>query len=192
MPQGAPTARAWDRLHPRLTRRSAWSTHEEPLPIITGTVIRLEVDHLPSGGEAKPVWLWWSGVDSTDGDVDRCWQASLRRFDLEHTFRLFKQTLGWTTPKLRELEAADRWTWLILACHTQLRLDHWPPTSDDRGNAPHRRNDLSPPGCNAGFATSARRSRVQPVHQNPPGQAPDYLPARPTADEHPATTSDAS
>jgi hypothetical protein len=24
------------------------------------------------------------------------WQAFLRRFDLEHTFRLFKQVLGWT------------------------------------------------------------------------------------------------
>ena len=41
---------------------------------------------------------------------------------LEHTFRLFKQVLGWTTPKLRDPAAADRWTWLIIACHTQLRL----------------------------------------------------------------------
>ena len=41
---------------------------------------------------------------------------------LEHTFRLVKQTLGWTVPKLRDPEAADRWTWLILIAHTQLRL----------------------------------------------------------------------
>jgi len=41
---------------------------------------------------------------------------------LEHTFRLFKQTLGWTRPKIRTPEAADRWTWLIIAAHTQLRL----------------------------------------------------------------------
>ena len=54
--------------------------------------------------------------------MDRWWQAYLRRFDLEHTFRLFKQSLGWTTPKLRDPEAADRWTWLLLAAHTQLRL----------------------------------------------------------------------
>jgi hypothetical protein len=46
----------------------------------------------------------------------------LRRFDLEHTFRLFKQTLGWTTPKIRTPQAADRWTWLVIAAHTQLRL----------------------------------------------------------------------
>jgi hypothetical protein len=41
---------------------------------------------------------------------------------LEHTFRLFKQTLGWTAPKIRSPQAGDRWTWLIIAAHTQLRL----------------------------------------------------------------------
>jgi hypothetical protein len=92
------------------------------LPIIAGTVIRLQVDHLPSGGDPKPIWLWWSRLDASPADVDRAWQAFLRRFDIEHTFRLFKQTLGWTTPKLRDPAAADRWTWLILAAYTQLRL----------------------------------------------------------------------
>jgi len=119
---GTAIARAFDRLHPRLTRRASWAEHVGPLPIISGTVIRLSVDHLPSGGEAKPVWLWWSKVDASAADVDRCWQAFLRRFDIEHTFRLFKQTLGWTVPKLRDPDAADRWTWLILAAHAQLRL----------------------------------------------------------------------
>ena len=38
------------------------------------------------------------------------------------TIRLFKQTLGWTAPKIRDPHAADRWTWLIIACHAQLRL----------------------------------------------------------------------
>jgi hypothetical protein len=28
-------------------------------------------------------------------------------FDIEHTFRLFKQTLGWTCPKIRTPQAAD-------------------------------------------------------------------------------------
>ena len=30
--------------------------------------------------------------------------------------------LGWTSPKLRDPAAADRWTWLILACYAQLYL----------------------------------------------------------------------
>jgi len=33
-----------------------------------------------------------------------------------------RQTLGWTRPKLRTPDAADRWTWLIVAAHTRLRL----------------------------------------------------------------------
>jgi hypothetical protein len=119
---GTATAQAWDRLHPLLTRRSAWAQHEGPLPVIEGTVIRLRVERLPSGGTAKPVWLWWSRTNASTADTDRCWQAFLRRFDIEHTFRLFKQTLGWTAPKLRDPEAADRWTWLLITCHTQLRL----------------------------------------------------------------------
>jgi hypothetical protein len=85
-------------------------------------VIRLEVSRLPSGAIPKSVWLWWSGVDATAAQVDLLWQAFLRRFDIEHTFRLFKQTLGWTCPKIRTPQAADRWTWMILAVHTQLRL----------------------------------------------------------------------
>jgi hypothetical protein len=68
------------------------------------------------------VWLWSSITGATAADVDRCWQAFLRRFDLEHTFRLFKQTLGWTTPKIRSPQAAGRWTWIVIAAHTQLRL----------------------------------------------------------------------
>jgi hypothetical protein len=38
------------------------------------------------------------------------------------TFRLFKQVLGWTAPKIRDPAAGDRWTWIIIACHAQLRL----------------------------------------------------------------------
>ncbi|WP_329307602.1 transposase [Streptomyces sp. NBC_01260] len=119
---GTAVARAWDRLHPRLTHRSAWTAQLGALPVIEGTVIRLQVEHLPSGATPKPVWLWWSGLDATEAEVDLLWQAFLRRFDIEHTFRLFKQTLGWTCPKIRSPEAADRWTWLILVVFTQLRL----------------------------------------------------------------------
>ncbi|MFG2586052.1 transposase, partial [Streptomyces malaysiensis] len=81
---GKATAQAWDQLHPRLTRRAAWLGHDGPLPIIEGTVVRLVVEKLPSGGANKPVWLWWSRTGATADDVDRCWQSFLRRFDLEH------------------------------------------------------------------------------------------------------------
>jgi hypothetical protein len=119
---GAAVACAWDRLHPRLTSRAAWEHHDGELPVIEGTLIRLQVDHLPGDRHPKPVWLWSSRTGATTADVNRLWQAFLRRFDLEHTFRLFKQVLGWTAPKIRDPRAAGRWTWLIIAAHTQLRL----------------------------------------------------------------------
>ena len=66
------------------------------------------------------LWLWWSGED--EPNLERCWRAYLRRFDIEHTFRFVKNTLGWTTPSVRTPEQSDRWTWLVVAAYTQLRL----------------------------------------------------------------------
>jgi hypothetical protein len=68
------------------------------------------------------MWLWCSATGLNAGAVDTAWQSYLRRFDLEHAFRLLKQVLGWTVPALRDPQAADRWTWLILAAYLQLRL----------------------------------------------------------------------
>ena len=126
---GTAAAAAWQRVHPRLTHRSAWLDHGGDLPVIEGTLIRLQVDHLSGDRDPKPMWLWYSRADAAPDAVDRAWQAFLRRFDLEHTFRLFKQVLGWTAPKIRDPAAADRWTWLIIACHAQLRLAR--PLADD-------------------------------------------------------------
>ena len=111
-----------DRAHQQLQRRAGWAEHQGQLPTVEGTLIRLVVDRLPGDRNPKPVWLWASTTGLEPSDVDRCWQTYLRRFDLEHTFRLLKQTLGWTTPKLRDPHAADRWTWLIIIAYTQLRL----------------------------------------------------------------------
>jgi DDE superfamily endonuclease len=55
---GRAVAHAGDRLHPRLTHRAAWLDHDGPLPVIEGTLIRLQVDRLPGDRDPKPVWLW--------------------------------------------------------------------------------------------------------------------------------------
>jgi DDE superfamily endonuclease len=119
---GTAHAHAWTRLYPFLARRDGWRDHTGPLPIIHGSIIRLTVDRLPGTRTPKPVWLWYSRTDIDPPQIDRLWQAFLRRFDLEHTFRFLKQTLGWTRPRTRTPHQADRWTWLILTAHTQLRL----------------------------------------------------------------------
>jgi DDE superfamily endonuclease len=119
---GTATAAAWAPLHQRLTRRAAWEHHEGELPVVEGILIRLRVDHLPGQRAAEPVWLWSSRAGTSGQDVNRAWQAFLRRFDIEHTFRFLKQQLGWARPKLRDPAAADRWTWLVIAAYAQLFL----------------------------------------------------------------------
>ncbi len=112
---------AWHRLHPKLHGRGRWAGADAP-PIVRGTVIRVEVEHLPkpTARAKKTLWLWWKGPGTPD--LDLCWRAYLRRFDIEHTFRFAKNTLGWTSPSLRTPEQADRWSWLVVAAYTQLRL----------------------------------------------------------------------
>ncbi|WP_406484344.1 NF041680 family putative transposase [Streptomyces microflavus] len=175
---GEARAMAWDRMHPRLGHRGPWLEHaEEELPILHGTLIRLEVDHLPGNRTPKPVWLWCSATAATGTDVDRWWQAFLRRFDLEHTFRLMKQTLGWTTPKIRHADTADLWTWLIIAAHTQLRLAR--PLAEDlrrpweRPAEPRR---LTPARVRRGFR-NVRAAAISPAAAPKPSRPG---PGRPT------------
>jgi DDE superfamily endonuclease len=183
---GAAAAFAWDRLHPRLTSRGAWEHHDGELPVIAGTLIRLQVDHLPGDRDPKPVWLWSSAAGATPAEVDRLWQSFLRRFDLEHTFRMWKQTLGWTAPKIRDPAAADRWTWIIIACHTQLRLAR--PLAEDlrlpwERPAPPKR--LTPARVRRGFrnicATMTCPAGAPKPGKPGPGRPPGSTNRRPAA-----------
>ena len=70
--------------------------------------------------EPQELWLWWAGPGEPDLDV--LWRSYVRRFDLEHTLRFCKQSLGWTTPRVRHPEQADHWTWLVVAAYAQLHL----------------------------------------------------------------------
>ena len=47
--------------------------------------------------------------------------AYCRRFDLEHTIRFMKQTLGWSAPRFRHPEQDDRWTWLVEPSRHEMR-----------------------------------------------------------------------
>jgi hypothetical protein len=117
---GRVRVRAWAGLHPKQHAHSGRGTRK-PRPIVRGTLVLVEVSRLP----ARPyppqlLWLWWAGTGTPD--LDQLWRAYVRRFDLEHTLRFCKQQLGWTTPRVRHPEQADRWTWLVVAAYSQLRL----------------------------------------------------------------------
>ncbi len=181
---GTAVAQAWDRLHPRLTHRAAWEHCDGELPVIEGTLIRLQVDHLPGDRNPKPVWLWFSRTGAAPADVSRLWQAFLRRFDLEHTFRLLKQVLGWTAPKIRDPAAADRWTWLITAVHAQLRLArHLAADLRRPWEKPAPAGRLTPARVRRGFrnirATSARPAGAPKPGKPGPGRPPGSKNHRP-------------
>jgi hypothetical protein len=119
---------AWARVHQAVHRGCGgwedWPQRQE-FPIIAGTLIRLAVTRTAPGyAPLEPVWLWAADPDAglDEQAVSTLWQAYLRRFDLEHAFRFLKSRLGWDKPMLRDPGAADRWTWLIIACWNQLYL----------------------------------------------------------------------
>jgi hypothetical protein len=141
--------------------------------LIHGTLVRLKVERLPGERDAKPLWLWSSASGIDAERLGRIWRTFQRRFDLEHTFRLIKQTLGWTTPKIRRPYTADLWTWLVIVAHTQLRLAR--PLAEDLRRLwekPAPPNKLTPARVRRGFRTSARTHPArQPCH-NRHTQAP--------------------
>jgi len=186
---GTARAMAWGRMHQRLASRGGWEGHDGQLPVIEGTLIRLAVDHLPGHRDPEPLWLWSSRAGTSAAEVNRTWQAFLRRFDIEHTFRFLKQILGWTRPRLRDPAAADRWTWLILACYAQLYL------------ARRLAEDIRLPWqrpCPPGRLTPARvRRGFRNIHQMLPGLASAPKPGKPgpgrppgSKNRHPATRHD--
>jgi len=121
---GRVRVRAWAQMHPKVQNHEGRGSRG-PLPIVVGTLILVEVERLPRGEkrrEPRVLWLWWHGPEGTAPDLDLLWRAYVRRLDLEHTFRFLKQDLGWTRPRMRHPEQADRWSWLVLAAYTQLRL----------------------------------------------------------------------
>ena len=186
---GTATAMAWPRLHQQLARRAGWEHHQGELPVVEGTLIRLQVDRLPGCRDAEPLWLWSSRAAASTAGVDRAWQAFLRRFDVEHLFRFLKQHLGWTRPMLRDPAAADRWTWLVIAAYAQLFLAR-PLAADAR--LPWQRP------CQPGRLTPARvRRGFRRIRQDLSSPASAPKPSRPgpgrpagSKNQHPATRHD--
>lgn len=151
---GKAVATAWDRLHPLLVRRSAWGDHPEgDLPVIEGTVIRLQVDHLRGDRSPRPVWLWWSATAATAG----MWAGSGRHSYADSTLSTpsgwLKQTLGWTAPRLREPTAGH-------GSSSQ-------PTPSSALPAPRRR---PPQSLGTARPPRAPHTRARPSRISPPPQ----------------------
>jgi len=114
---------AWHNLHQALTRTGPWSDFPagQGLPILPGTLIKINVERLPRGAQPKPLWLWHTTPAGTTAEVDLLWKAYLRRFDQEHFHRFAKVRLGLAHARLISADAADRWNAVVLAAYAQLR-----------------------------------------------------------------------
>jgi hypothetical protein len=140
---GQVSVRSWSGLHPKLFCRGRFAGFAKP-PVIKCHLIRVTVTRLPNGRAVPgPLWLWWAGPGVPD--LDLIWRAYLHRFDIEHTYRFAKHALGWDKAALREPGQVARWTWLIIAAITQLRLAR--PVAEDhrqRWERRRRQGKLSP------------------------------------------------
>jgi hypothetical protein len=177
---------AWTGLHPRPSKKRRWARGTIPgkaAPIVRGTIAQLTIEH-PEPGTPQTLWLWTAGPD--DLDPDQIWRAYLRRFAIEHTNRFIKQHLAWTTPAVRTPEQADRWSWLIAADYTQLRLAK-PLVTDHRlpWEKPLTTLTLTPTRVQRGFRslTADLDTPARPPKPSRPG------PGRPAGsrNQHPTT-----
>jgi hypothetical protein len=190
---GHVTVHAWHRLHPILTGGSSGGRyrHLAHYPIVEGSILRVQISDPPRRNGAQhthELWLWHAGTPEHHLDLDVCWRAYLRRFDIEHTFKFAKHHLGWLAPTLRHPEQGDRWTHLVLAALTQLRLARacaitarlpWQPPQP-----PHR---LSPGRVRTGFPTLRAMigTPATPPRNTRPGPGRPKGPATHRAPRHP-------
>jgi hypothetical protein len=179
---------AWRDVHPKQ------DTYRDPggaMTIVEGTVVRVQVARLPGRRDREPKTLWlWHAADDDDLDLDRLWRTYLRRFDIEHTLRFAKQSLGWTTPKLRTPEQADRWTWLVVLALTQLRLAR-PLVADHRlpWQRPQPTAGMTPGRVRQGFGYLLHHTGTPASYPKPsrPGPGRPKGSRSTPAPKHPAT-----
>jgi hypothetical protein len=186
---GTVTVRVWHQLH-------AQGGHDAPF-----TVVCIQVERLPrKGTRPGPLWLAWGRSAGDAGplpdDLLDLWRYDGWRFTIEHGFRFLKQTLGWTTVRLRDPAAADRWSWLVARACWELwlarslvadrRLPWERPLPADRLTP--GRVQRAFPGLLLSLGTPARPP--QPRGKAPgrrPGQCPGPQPRAPVVRRHPAT-----
>lgn len=145
--------RAWHGVHAQVQNHPTRGTRG-PRPLQRGTLLRVEVERLPrQTRHPKPMWLWWHGPPGTSPDLAVVWRGYVHRFDLEHTLRFGKQSLDWTTLRVRQPAAAERWTWLVVLAYTQLRLAR-PLVADQRlpWERPRPTGHLTPYRVRRGFS----------------------------------------
>ena len=148
---------AWSGLHPIPQQHAEKGTHAQPhaRPLVRGTLLRQEVDHLPRPTKTPvPLWFWWWGT--VPPDLGEGWQADVARYSIEHTFRFFTHTRSSgrrpsCAGPLPPTVGPGCWCWPSSNCA-------WPATRSPMcacpGSGRSRRNGAPPLGSDAAFRRS--------------------------------------
>jgi hypothetical protein len=179
---GTITVRVWAGLHARGGQDAPW------------TLVCVQAERLPrTGTRPGPLWLAWVG-GPLPADLLDLWRWYACRFTIEHGFRFSKHDLGWTSVRLRDPAAADRWTWLVALVFWQLWLAR-ALVADRRlpWERPLAATRLTPgrvrrAGAGVFLQVGTPATPPQPRGNAPgrrPGDAPGHQPCFPVVRRHP-------
>ncbi len=141
---------------------------------------RITMERLPRSARApEPLWLAW--LEAAPPDLALLWDSYRQRFTIEHAIRFAKQALGWTSVRLSDPAAADRWSWLVALVWWQLwlgrrlvadaRLPWQPAVAPERLTPGRVRRALGPILVALGQPTRPVRRRGKSPGRRP-GQCP--------------------
>ena len=164
-------AAAWGRLHQQLASRAGGKT----------TMASGRLSRAPSSGctwtacpatAARTAVAGSSCAGTSAAEVNRAWQAFLRRFDIEHMFRFFEQVLGGpgpssgTRPPLTGGPGSSS-----PAMSSSASPGAWPPTSGCPGSSPARPAGYLCPVPPRVPQYPRRHSQIWPARRNPANPA---------------------
>ena len=133
-------------------------------------IVRVEVLE-PIGRTRKFQVLWLAWLGQVMPPLQLLWRIYLRRFALEHWYRLAKQRLPWTLPQLSSNQSLERWSLLVVLMTWQLWLARhdcidtplpWQSTQDK----------LAPGRIAQGFASILVRIGTPAKAPKPRGKSP--------------------
>jgi hypothetical protein len=124
---------------------------------------------------SKPLWLIWVGKD--EPTLSEVWQKYLRRFAIEHWYRLVRQRLHWTIPQLSTPPQMETWSDLMPLLTWQLWLAR-EVVADSPLPWQKPMTQLSPGRIANAFALLLVRIGSPAPDPKPRGKSPGWTPGR--------------
>lgn len=117
---GTISVRAWTHVHPKIDRSTrGFEDRPGPLPVVEGTVLIADVQHLRPSRRAGQMALWYSGHRT---DLITLIMIYLARYDVEHYFRYLKTTARAGDFRAQQPDAQQTWLRLHALAYINLMI----------------------------------------------------------------------